>query len=117
VSVTRKERLLSNAVSKAGGRIDSIPMWPLGTEYRITLVSVPGESQLRALAIANQMRGWVGIAFKDCEINREDSERLLDALPNCHFFVVQDGRMTPMFNSPPKADKPSHAPASPNRAF
>ena len=66
-------------------------------------------SQLRALAIANQMRGWVGIAFKDCEINQEDSERLLRALPECHLFLIKDGKMMPMTNASPEAEETSHA--------
>lgn len=92
----RKERQLSDAVSQCDGRVGSLPVWPLGTEYRITLASIPSGSQLHALVIANQMRGWVGITFKDFEANKEDGERLLDALPNCHLFVEQDGRMTPI---------------------
>jgi hypothetical protein len=56
-NVTRKEKLLSNAVSRIGGRNGSIPVWPLGTEYRITLTAVPNAEQLEELKIANQMRG------------------------------------------------------------
>ncbi|HET6879791.1 MAG TPA: hypothetical protein VFI31_06540 [Pirellulales bacterium] len=99
VNVARKERLLLNAVSECDGRLGSIPVWPLGTEYRITLTSVPSKSQLRALAIANEMRGWVGIAFNNCVISQEDSERLLVALPNCHLFVVKEDGTIPMVDA------------------
>ena len=96
VNVGRKEKLLSRAVSQCGGRIGSIPVWPLGTEYRITLSSVPSNSQLHSLRIANHMRGWVGIAFNDCEISQEESKRLLVALPKCHLYIIKDGEMLPV---------------------
>ena len=40
-SVTQKEKLLSNAVAQIGGRSGSLPLWPLGTEYRINLNAIP----------------------------------------------------------------------------
>lgn len=42
------------------------------------------------------MRGWVGIAFEDCELTADDSDRLRRDLERCHLFVVQDGKMSPM---------------------
>ena len=54
------------------------------------------------------MRGRVGVAF-GCEITRKDTERLLVALPNCHLFVVKDGRMTPLVDASQEADEPSYA--------
>ncbi len=95
-NVTRKEKLLSNAVSQTGGRNGSIPLWPLGTEYRITLTSVPTPEQVDQLKIANKMRGWVGIAFENCELTVDDVDRLRRNLDQCHLFAVQDGKMTPM---------------------
>ncbi|PAY19185.1 hypothetical protein CKO51_12565 [Rhodopirellula sp. SM50] len=95
-NVTRKERLLSNAVSQIGGRIGSIPSWPLGTEYRITLAAFPTPGQWEQLKIANKMRGWVGIAFEDCELTAYERHRLRRDLERCHLFVVQDGKMGPM---------------------
>lgn len=95
-NVTRKEKLLSNAVSQIGGRNGSIPLWPLGTEYRITLTSIPIPGHLDDLKIANKMRGWVGIAFEDCELTVEDVDRLRRNLQRCHLFVVHDGTMVPM---------------------
>lgn len=93
-NVTRKEKLLCSAVSQAGGRTGSIPCWPLGTEYRITLNAIPTRGQLDQLKIANKMRGWVEIAFKDCELTADDCDRLRGALDHCHLFVVQNGFMT-----------------------
>ena len=95
-NVTRKEKLLSSAVSQIGGRNGSIPAWPLGTEYRITLTAIPTPEQLDQLKIANKMRGWVGIAFEDCDLTVHDGDRLRRNLERCHLFVVQDGRMSPM---------------------
>ncbi len=104
-NVTRKERLLSMAVSRIGGRSGSIPVWPLGTEYRITLTAVPNAQQLAELRIANQMRGWVGIAFEDCDLNQKDVDRIRENLPTCHLFVVQDGTMTTLTRTERKADE------------
>jgi hypothetical protein len=109
-TVTRKERLLSNAVAQISGRIGSIPVWPLGTEYRITLTAVPDGEQLNALKIANQMRGWVGISFVDCELNEEEAHRLRESLPNCHLFIVRDGKMTSIAKPPLQPDEPYNAP-------
>ncbi|MCO6046766.1 hypothetical protein NG895_22950 [Aeoliella sp. ICT_H6.2] len=95
-NVTRKENLLSHAVSQIGGRNGSIPLWPLGTEYRITLTSLPTPDQLDQLRIANNMRGWVGIAFENCELAVDDVNRLRANLDRCHLFVVQDGKMSPL---------------------
>jgi hypothetical protein len=95
-NVTRKEKLLASAVSQIGGRNGSIPMWPLGTEYRITLTAIPTPEQLDQLKIANQMRGWVGIAFEDCELTADDGDRLRRILDRCHLFVAHDGKMSPM---------------------
>lgn len=116
-NVTRKERLLSRAVSGIGGRSGSIPLWPFGTEYRITLTSVPNSQQLEELRVANQMRGWVGIAFEDCNLSREDVDRFRENLPSCHLFVVRNGKMTTLTSAEQKSDEPSDAPESPNRAF
>lgn len=93
---TRKERQLSAAVSAIGGRIGSIPGWPLGTEYRISLTRVPTDEELKQLAVANTTRGWVGIAFQDCEISRQREDRLRASLHNCHLFVVQNGTTSPL---------------------
>ena len=97
-NVTRKEKLLSNAVAQIGGRNGSIPLWPLGTEYRITLTSLPTPDQLDQLRIANKMRGWVGIAFENCKLTVHDVDRLRRNLDRCHLYVVQDGEMAPIDN-------------------
>ncbi len=72
INISRKEKRLSRAVGLIGGRSGSIPFWPLGTEYRVTLTAVPSSSQLEELKIANRLRGWVGIAFEDCDLSEKD---------------------------------------------
>lgn len=111
-NVTRKEKLLSSAVSQIGGRNGSIPFWPLGTEYRITLTAIPTDRQLDELKVANQMRGWVGIAFEDCELTENAADRLRESLRRCHLFVVQDGKMTSMVERGHDTDEPSDANAT-----
>lgn len=95
-NVTRKEKLLSSAVSQIGGRIGSIPLWPIGTEYRIALNAVPTSGQLDQLKVANEMRGWVGIAFVDCELTGDERDRLRVILDRCHLYLVQNGTMVPL---------------------
>ena len=98
-NVTRKEKRLSIAVSQIGGRNGSVPFWPLGTEYRITLTAIPTAGQLDQLKIANEMRGWVGIAFEDCGLTADDRDCLRRNLERCHLFVVQDGKMSPLVDA------------------
>lgn len=92
VNVKRKEGLLSSAVLEIGGRSSSIPFWPLGTEYRITLTAIPTLDQLEALKITNRMRGSVAIAFEDSEPTADDLASLRENLNRCHLFVVQKAK-------------------------
>ena len=100
-NVTRKEKLLSSAVAQIGGCSGSLPLWPLGTEYRINLNAIPTCEQLDQLKIANKMRGWVGIAFEDCELTADDRDRLRGILDRCHLYVVQNGKMIAMDDAGP----------------
>jgi hypothetical protein len=95
-NVRRKENQLSSTVAQIGGRSGSLPLWPLGTEYRINLNAMPTREQLDELKIANKMRGWVGIAFVDCELPADDRDRLQRILYRCHLYVVQNGEMRAM---------------------
>jgi hypothetical protein len=95
-SVRSKEKRLSSAVAEMGGRMGSLPAWPLGTEYRITFERPLHQQELVRLSIANRMRGWVGIAFRDCELSEAERSSACNALPACHLFVVQDNRMAPI---------------------
>ncbi|MBI1248645.1 hypothetical protein GC197_12495 [bacterium] len=99
--VAQKEKRLSAAVSNIGGRVGSIPAWPLGTEYRITLTKAPTDEELAQLAVANTMRGWVGIVFQDCEISSRDRGRLNASLSSCHLFVAKDGKLSSLDRDEP----------------
>lgn len=92
LDVRRKEKLLSNAVSQIGRRSGSIPFWPLGTEYRIILKTIPSPVQLDELEIANPMRGWVAVACEGCELSVKDADSRRNKLQRCHLFVVDDGK-------------------------
>lgn len=94
--VRSKEHRLSSAVSELGGQMGSLPTWPLGTEYRITFERPLDQKELDRLKIANRMRGWVGIAFRDCELSETERSTARKALPACHLFVVRDDTMVPM---------------------
>ena len=91
--VESKERRLTLAVSELGGRIGSLPAWPLGTEYQISFQRPLNRNQLK---IANRMRGWVGIAFRNCELSETERSNAREALPNCHLFVDRNGEMVPL---------------------
>ncbi|MDY0169570.1 MAG: hypothetical protein RBS80_23715 [Thermoguttaceae bacterium] len=117
VNISRKEQRLSEAVRSIGGRSGSIPVWPFGTEYRITLTAVPNESQLQELKIANRLRGWVGIAFEDCDLSDKEVAELVTALPDCHLFVVNGVRLIPLDSTRTEMGEPSDAPQPRNEAF
>ncbi|WP_222436203.1 hypothetical protein [Rubripirellula reticaptiva] len=117
VNVSRKEQRLSRSVKSIGGRTGSIPVWPFGTEYRVTLTAMPNDSQLEELTIANRLRGWVGIAFEDCDLSDTEVSRLLTALPDCHLFIVNGTGMIPFGSIRPEMGEPSNAPESRSRAF
>lgn len=105
-NVRRKEKQLTSAVAAIGGRNGSIPAYPLGTEYRIVLNSVPDAKQLEDLQIANHLRGWVGIALEDCELSEEDVSRIKASLPACHLFLVDEKETTlqPLSATEPEAN-------------
>lgn len=106
VNISRNEQRLSRAVKTIGGRSGSIPVWPFGTEYRITLTAVPNEEQIGELTVANRLRGWVGIAFEDCKLSDRDVSELLTQLPKCHLFTVDENHLTPLEMRRPRTDEP-----------
>ena len=105
-SISRKEQQLSRIVKSIGGRTGSIPVWPFGTEYRITLTSVPNQEQMRKLTVANRMRGWVGIAFEDCNLSDGGRSELLTQLPECQLYTVAENRLVPLQFPAPRTDEP-----------
>jgi len=96
VLVRSNEHRLSSTVSQLGGRMGSLPAWPLGAEYRITFERALSDRELERLKIANRMRGSVSIAFRNCDLSEPERTNARKALPACHLFVVQDDRMVPI---------------------
>ena len=97
--VTSKERQLSSTVARLGGPLGSIPCWPIGTEYRISFDRTLQDDEIDALAKdANDMRGTVGIVFRDCAITDEQSRTMRAKLSGCRLFQSQNGEtgMTPL---------------------
>jgi hypothetical protein len=84
-------------VNSLGGRIGSIPFWPMGCEYRISFKhSELSAENLRSLAILNDVSGWgnsVGVAFVDTNLTRSDIVELRERLPKCHIFRVVDSEI------------------------
>ena len=85
--VRSKEQRLRAAVGQLGGRMYSIPLWPLGTEYRISFRRPLTASQLDRLSIANSMRGYVGILFHQCELTEAERIQTQRALSECTVMV------------------------------
>lgn len=94
-TVRHKERRLSTAVSTAGGRMGSLPAWPVGTESRIKFNRTLTDEDLLQLEIANEMRGWVGVAFQDCHLADADQTRIASALRDCHLYLFEGVAMAP----------------------
>lgn len=70
----------------------------------MTAVEVPNDDELRQLGVASRMRGWVGITFRECEINGKDQARLQSGLQNCHLFVIRNDTMTPLGHTEQSSD-------------
>lgn len=47
--------------------------------------------QLDQLAELNSLRGWVGVAFVDCELSANQAREAIAKLPNCKLDHVVDG--------------------------
>lgn len=86
--VRSKERHLSSVVFDLGGRMGSLPFWPIGTEYVISFRRRLNQSELHRLQIANRMRGSVLIYFY-CELSNTEKTMARAALPACRLIVVQ----------------------------
>lgn len=81
-NVTRKAKLFSNSVSQIGGRNGSSPVWPLGTEYRITLTAIdPHSSTVRPTQVRMAKR-FSRLACKDLQLNPLSGERCQQRVEN-----------------------------------
>ena len=92
--VTAKERRVFHAISQSGGRCGSIPAWSLGTEYRVTFPNALSSQELAQLHELNTLRGWVGVAFVDCELSDDQIREAIPSLPRCKLFHVVNGDMS-----------------------
>lgn len=75
-------------ISECGGDFGSIPIWPIGSEYRVSFRTPLTSQQLDRLAELNSLRGTVGVAFVDCELSETEIKDALAKLPNCVLFRV-----------------------------
>lgn len=95
-----KNTRVAKAVSECGGGMGSIPIWPLGTEYRITFRSPLTTQQLDRLTELNSLRGTVRIAFVDCELSDDEVNEAVARLPNCLLIKVNDNNSTRLETRP-----------------
>ena len=94
VRVRAKNRRAFHAISQCGGRMGSIPCWPFGTEYRITFSRALTSDELDQLGELNSLRGFVGVAFVDCELSTDQVREATARLHNCALYRVIDGEMS-----------------------
>lgn len=92
VLVRNKDRRVAKAVSECGGRMGSIPIWPIGTEYRISFRSPLSSQQLDRLAELNSLRGTVGVAFVDCELSDAEAREAVAKFPKCLLIKVSGNK-------------------------
>jgi len=93
--VNARDRRVSAAVVRCGGRMGSLSFWPFGTEYRISLTRPLGEKELKSLVELNALRGSVAVAFVDCELTRQELEVATRHLDHCHLFRISNGQVIP----------------------
>ncbi len=93
--VDAKDRRVSVAVARCGGRMNSLPFWPLGTEYRISVTHPWSEEELESLSELNTLRGSVAVAFVDCELTQHELGIARKHLSKCHLFRISNGQLAP----------------------
>ena len=94
ILVRNKIARVATAVSECGGKMGSIPLWPLGSESRVSFRHTLSSQQLDRLAELNSLRGTVGVAFVDCELSEVEIKDALAKLPNCALFRVNSNNST-----------------------
>jgi len=93
--VDARDRRVAAAVVRCGGRMGSLPFWPFGTEYRISVTRPLSENELEALGELNTLRGTVTVAFVDCELTQHELELAKKYLHLCHLFRIANDRVIP----------------------
>ncbi len=81
-------------VSDLGGRIGSIPCWPLGDEIRVEFHGKQfSKEELNRLDALNPLtsRHTIGILFVDTNLTRDDIIKVRHLLPRCVLIRVVNG--------------------------
>lgn len=89
---------VSHSISRFGGRCGSIPFWPIGAEYRITLPRALTSIELCDLAELNSLRGTVHVAFVDCELSTDQTLETIEKLHGCKLYRVINGKWSALEN-------------------
>ena len=92
--VRAKDGRVSHAISRCNGRMGSIPMWPLGTEYRVTFFHALRSEQLDQIAELNSLRGSVHVTFVDCQFSGHEARQTMLKLHRCRLYRLVDGEMS-----------------------
>ena len=69
-----------------GGRIGSLPLWPIGCEYAISFHGREfTDDELQRLAVLNELpdRNYISITFSDTNLTAEHIPKLQKLLPRC----------------------------------
>ena len=102
--VNARDRRVSAAVVRCGGRMGMLSFWPFGTEYRISLTRPLAEKEIKSLVELNALRGSVAVALVDCELTRQELEAAARHLDHCHLIRSSNGQVIP-WTSTTNADK------------
>jgi hypothetical protein len=90
--VEAQDRRVSIAVSRLGGWMGSMPLWPFGSEYCVSFPRALNEDELDSLVELNALRGDVGAQFSDCDLSETQQELIRRKLASC--FVLWDNADT-----------------------
>jgi hypothetical protein len=97
--VEARDRRVAAAVARLGGRMGSLPLWPMGTEYHISFSHALTGDELGSLAELNSLRGHVGVKFSDCDLSEMQQEQIRRNLASC-FVLWDNGDTVVRLNDP-----------------
>ena len=92
--VEAKNRRVAKVVTRQGGRMRSLPVWPLGAEYWISFPHPLGSQELDELMELNTLRGSVVVAFVDCNPTQNQIHEATLKLRNCRLRRVAGSEMS-----------------------
>lgn len=99
VMVRAKDSRAGSVVHQLGGKMYSIPLWPLGTEYRVSFDSSPTVEQIQELRILNHLRDSVSVAFPECSYSKDQVNKIKETLSQCHLFSIEKRSRLVAFDS------------------